>query len=127
MSTTTRDVTSQTDVRQFKLEADGTFKRPDAQFRHFIEKGVEYEPEKKIIRMFNAAFRDHLLPAPTPTLSPSLKIDLYPAALRAEIDELNAWVYDDINNGVYKPGMAATQPAYEASITNLFTRAHPLR
>ncbi len=47
-------------------------------------------------------------------------VDLYPAALREEIDELNAWVYDDVNNGVYKSGFAATQGAYEAAVLPLF-------
>jgi putative glutathione S-transferase len=37
-------------------------------------------------------------------------VDLYPEALRAEIDLLNDWVYEDLNNGVYKAGFAAISP-----------------
>ena len=47
-------------------------------------------------------------------------LDLYPAALRPEIDELNAWVYDTVNNGVYKSGFATTQTAYDEAVTALF-------
>ena len=48
--------------------------------------------------------------------------DLYPEALRAEIDAINAVVYEDVNNGVYKAGFAATQEAYEQAVTALFKR-----
>ena len=37
------------------------------------------------------------------------RIDLYPAELQKEIDELNHWIYEDVNNGVYKCGFATTQ------------------
>jgi putative glutathione S-transferase len=46
--------------------------------------------------------------------------DLYPPALGAEIDELNAVIYDTFNNGVYKCGFAKTQAAYEAAFDPLF-------
>ena len=46
--------------------------------------------------------------------------DLYTAALRAEIDEVNADVYERINNGVYKAGFATSQEAYEEAVTALF-------
>jgi putative glutathione S-transferase len=48
--------------------------------------------------------------------------DLYPEALRAEIDEVNALVYRDVNNGVYRAGFATTQAAYEAAVEALFAR-----
>lgn len=46
--------------------------------------------------------------------------DYYPQEIRANIDEVNAWVYDKINNGVYKAGFATTQETYEKAVTELF-------
>ncbi len=63
-----------------------------------------------IIRMLNKAFDDFGRP----------DLDFYPEALRADIDEINAFVYDNINNGVYKSGFATTQQAYEEAVTALF-------
>jgi len=48
--------------------------------------------------------------------------DLYPAALREEIDAINALVYTDVNNGVYKAGFATSQASYEAAVDRLFAR-----
>ncbi|MCA9627015.1 MAG: glutathione S-transferase family protein [Myxococcales bacterium] len=61
----------------------------------------------EIIRMFNESFAGN-------------DLDLYPESLRAEIDAVNAWVYDDVNNGVYKAGFATTQQAYEQAVERLF-------
>jgi putative glutathione S-transferase len=47
-------------------------------------------------------------------------LDLYPAAHRAEIDELNERVYHAINNGVYRAGFATTQDAYEQAAFGVF-------
>ena len=47
--------------------------------------------------------------------------DLYPEALRSEIDEVNGWVYTEVNNGVYRCGFAGTQEAYDAAYERLFT------
>jgi putative glutathione S-transferase len=47
-------------------------------------------------------------------------LDLYPPALRPEIDEINRFIYDNINNGVYRAGLAKSQEAYEQAFRNLF-------
>lgn len=64
----------------------------------------------EIIRMFNSAFDD----------IGAQKGDYYPENLRVEIDELNDFIYDTINNGVYKAGFATTQQAYEDAVFPLF-------
>ena len=46
--------------------------------------------------------------------------DLYPEAWRDEIDEVNAWVYTDVNNGVYRCGFAGRQASYERPYDRLF-------
>ena len=65
-----------------------------------------------IIRMFNAEFQD---------LAAHPEIDLYPEALRARINELNDWIYPEINNGVYRSGFARKQTAYSNAVKRLFT------
>ena len=45
---------------------------------------------------------------------------LLPTNLRKEIDDLNEWVYETVNNGVYKVGFATAQEAYDANIYPLF-------
>ena len=72
----------------------------------------------EIIRMFSSEF-DELLPE---NLRESSKPGggFYPVHLRSEIDELNEWVYDTVNNGVYKTGFATTQEAYESNLIRLF-------
>ncbi|MFN2450837.1 MAG: glutathione S-transferase C-terminal domain-containing protein, partial [Candidatus Dormibacteria bacterium] len=48
--------------------------------------------------------------------------DLYPPALAAEMNEVMAAIFADVNNGVYRCGFAGTQAAYERSYTRLFGR-----
>ena len=64
----------------------------------------------EIIRMFNSEFRDCV----------PIGHDYYPAQMRAQIDEINAFVYANVNNGVYRCGFAGTQKAYEAAAKRLF-------
>ena len=48
------------------------------------------------------------------------KLNLYPEGMRIEIDELNQYIYSNINNGVYKCGFAANQEVYKGEVANLF-------
>jgi putative glutathione S-transferase len=47
-------------------------------------------------------------------------LDFYPEALRAEIDRTNEFVYENVNNGVYRAGFATSQEAYEEAFDALF-------
>jgi putative glutathione S-transferase len=47
-------------------------------------------------------------------------VDLYPEALRADIDALNDRIYPSLNNGVYRAGFATTQEAYEDAFHDVF-------
>lgn len=64
----------------------------------------------EIIRLFNTAFNDLT----------GDKTNYYPKNLQAEIDEINTFIYDTINNGVYKAGFATTQEAYNSAVHSLF-------
>ena len=63
-----------------------------------------------ILRMLDTAF-EGLVPS---------DLRLYPADLGAEIDALNARIYDALNNGVYKAGFAGTQAAYDEAAEGVF-------
>ncbi|HMM63575.1 MAG TPA: glutathione S-transferase family protein [Mesorhizobium sp.] len=65
----------------------------------------------EIIRMLNSAFDEW----------GDASVDLYPRALRAEIDALNEAIYPTVNNGVYRAGFATTQEAYEEAFRELFS------
>jgi len=47
-------------------------------------------------------------------------LDLYPELHREEIDSINARVYKNVNDGVYRSGFATTQEAYEEAVVPLF-------
>lgn len=53
-------------------------------------------------------------------------VDLYPEALRDEIDALNDHIYPRLNNGVYRTGFATTQVAYEEAFTDVFATLQEL-
>lgn len=64
----------------------------------------------EIIRMFNSAF-DGIT---------GNDDDYWPAHMRDDIEDVNARIYDTVNNGVYKSGFATTQKAYDAAVVPLF-------
>lgn len=64
----------------------------------------------EIMRMLNSAFDE----------AGAASGDFYSPSLRAEIDELNAFIYPNINNGVYLAGFAGTQHAYNEAVVALF-------
>ncbi|WP_171125301.1 MULTISPECIES: glutathione S-transferase family protein [unclassified Ruegeria] len=64
----------------------------------------------EIIRMFNSAF-DGIT---------GNTDDYWPEAMRDDIEEVNARIYSDVNNGVYKSGFATSQQAYDAAVGPLF-------
>ena len=64
----------------------------------------------EIIRMFNSAF-DRLT---------GNTDDYWPEEMRDDIEEVNARIYSNVNNGVYKSGFATSQEAYDDAVTALF-------
>lgn len=70
----------------------------------------------EIIRILNSSFSKFA----------TKNLDLYPKEYRSEIDQVNDFVYENINNGVYKTGFATNQEAYEISFKNLFNALEEL-
>ncbi|KAG2378200.1 hypothetical protein C9374_008343 [Naegleria lovaniensis] len=66
----------------------------------------------EIIRMMNEQFNE--------LATRNRELDLYPFEFRKEIDLVNSWIYENINDGVYKCGFAQTQYAYEEAFHALF-------
>ena len=73
-------------------------------------KTVVNNESSEIIRMLNSEFSEFS----------TNQNDYYPRPLREEIDRVNAFVYDGINNGVYRTGFARSQAAYEEAYDGLF-------
>jgi putative glutathione S-transferase len=64
-----------------------------------------------ILRMFETEFD---------ALAKHNDVDYYPVRFRAEIDALNAEIYENVNNGVYRAGFATEQDAYERAAREVF-------
>ncbi|KAI4302875.1 hypothetical protein MLD38_038573 [Melastoma candidum] len=74
-------------------------------------KTIVNNESSEIIRLFNTEFND---------LAENPGLDLYPSHLQSQIDETNEWIYDSINNGVYRCGFARKQEPYDEAVTKLY-------
>ncbi|OWY45680.1 Glutathione S-transferase [Alternaria alternata] len=68
----------------------------------------------EIIRMFYTTSASIVPPNATPTL------DLLPADLKDEIEAMNTWVYEQVNNGTYRVGFATSPQAYSAGVERFY-------
>jgi len=75
-----------------------------------LTKRIVSNSDDDLMRMFNRAF-DRLTES---------RIDLYPARLQRDIDELNEFIYENVNDGVYRAGFSTSQRVYEQSARRLF-------
>jgi putative glutathione S-transferase len=67
--------------------------------------------EDDICRMFNDVFND---------FSRNKDVDLFPKEIQAEHAKLSDFIYDNVNNGVYKAGFARRQRPYEVACRRVF-------
>jgi len=67
--------------------------------------------EDDICRMFNDAFN---------AVAQNKRIDLFPKEIEDEHTELADFLYENVNNGVYRAGFATRQRPYEISCRKLF-------
>jgi putative glutathione S-transferase len=75
-----------------------------------VTRRIVSNSDDDLMRMFNHEF-DRFTES---------RLDLYPAALRGEIDEWNGYLYENVNDGVYRAGFATSQAAYEKAVRRLF-------
>lgn len=71
-----------------------------------VSKRIVSNCDDDIMRMFNSAFNRF-------TESP---LDFYPKDIREEIDQLNEFLYERVNDGVYQAGFATSQKVYEKAV-----------
>jgi len=75
-----------------------------------VTKRIVSNSDDDLMRMFNSEFNRFT----------KSQIDLYPEKLRPEIDELNSFIYENVNDGVYRAGFATSQNTYERAARRLF-------
>ena len=105
-------------VNQFKFLSEA-YRATDPNFQGRVTVPVLWDKDTRcivsnsdddILRMFNNAFNQYT----------DSRLDFYPEDLREEIDKLNAFIYENINDGVYRAGFATSQKVYEKQVRLLF-------
>ena len=67
--------------------------------------------EDDICRMFNDVFND---------FTQNKTVDLFPKEIQADHTKLSDFIYDNVNNGVYRAGFATRQRPYERACRRVF-------
>ncbi|HSC57160.1 MAG TPA: glutathione S-transferase family protein [Nitrospira sp.] len=75
-----------------------------------VTKRIVTNSDDDLLRMFNSEFNEFT----------TSTIDLYPNGLRKDIDALNEFIYENVNDGVYRAGFATSQRVYEKAVLRLF-------
>ena len=105
-------------INGFQFLSDA-YRATDPDYRGRVTVPVLWDTQSKrivsnsdddLMRMFNSAFNRFT----------DSKLDLYPEALRKDIDELNTFIYENVNDGVYRTGFATSQRVYEKAARRLF-------
>ncbi len=101
------------------------YRASDPDYDDRVTVPVLWDKEKRIIvnnseddlcRMFNGVFGRLGEPS----------VDLFPGDIEEEHGELNRFIYENVNNGVYRAGFATRQDAYEKAARALFEALHRL-
>jgi glutathionyl-hydroquinone reductase len=93
----------------------------DPGYRGRVTVPVLWDKERKRIVSNNDDHIMRMLETEFDAFAEKPHLDLYPRALRSEIDELNDFLYETFNNGVYRAGFATSQVAYEKAAYEVFT------
>jgi glutathionyl-hydroquinone reductase len=75
-----------------------------------VTKRIVTNSDDDLLRMFNSELNEFT----------TSTIDLYPNELRKDIDALNEFIYENVNDGVYRAGFATSQRVYEKAVLRLF-------
>ena len=93
----------------------------DPGYRGRVTVPVLWDKERKRIVSNDDDDMMRMLETEFDALAKNPELDLYPSGLRREIDELNDFLYETFNNGVYEAGFATSQAAYEKAAYKVFT------